>query len=99
LSVVPFRKRQPEGAVDGDGPHIAGLAVCTACKAEWAAVAPAGTVWLECGDCGTERATWKYHCEPTEGEKIWMCNCESFLFYCTPTGVFCYACGAEQNFP
>lgn len=39
-------------------PHLSGAAVCLACKHEWVAVAPVGTVWMECPACSIERGRY-----------------------------------------
>ena len=39
-------------------PHLSGAAVCLACKHEWVAVAPVGTVWMECPACSLERGRY-----------------------------------------
>ena len=46
MAVIDFTKAKAE--LD---PHISGDARCLACKHEWVAVAPIGTIWLECPAC------------------------------------------------
>ena len=82
--------------------HLSGLAHCTACKHEWVAVAPVGTVWLECPSCGTERGLMKSPVEPNDGEMEFRCNCGCRIFgiRSNETGdvwIFCVSCGTVQD--
>jgi predicted RNA-binding Zn-ribbon protein involved in translation (DUF1610 family) len=76
-------------------PHLVGEAKCLSCNHEWAAVAPIGTVWLECPECGLEKgrlAGTVYRDEPH-----WHCNCGNELFYVTANGYYCPNCGLDQK--
>ena len=77
-------------------PHITGEATCLICKNEWIAVAPAGTVWLECPDCGLTKGHFKYACQ-TDDKEEWVCNCGCSLFKIVPRGVYCPLCGTWQE--
>lgn len=91
--VIPFgdRKRPPAIVVDEpDGPHITGPAFCGACKAEWPAVAPVGSVHFECPQCKRMWGAFKNAVSPPEA---WRCNCGEELFWLTPHGAMCRRCG------
>lgn len=76
-------------------PCLEGIAVCLDCKKEWTAIAPIGTIWLECPKCGLKRGRYKF---PTQrdGEE-WKCNCGNDLFHIKPDGIYCPNCGAWQE--
>jgi len=73
-------------------PHVADRAYCTACKHEWVAVAPVGTLWLECPKCTTYRAL--FHFAPHRGDLTRVCpKCDGFLFSVLQRGKLeCVAC-------
>lgn len=74
-------------------PHLSGEAVCLACKHRWAAVAPVGTVCLECPQCGTGRGVWAGVCLPATDECL-QCECGSAHFILTRrNGAICAKCG------
>ena len=81
-------------------PHATGEARCTACKHEWVAVAPVGTIWLQCPSCETERGLYKRHHEPAAGTRVWVCiPCGSYLFTILTDGrCICSGCG-DTHFP
>ena len=74
-----------------------GEAFCLACASEWEAVAPVGTVELECPECHTHKGRFKFAYSAPEAH-VWMCNCGNQLFNITPDGTFCPNCGTYQNF-
>ena len=74
-----------------NAPAMSGETRCLACGHEWVAVAPVGTVFLECPSCSLVKGMLKYPCE-REGEH-WECNCGNSLFHITPDGVYCPNCG------
>jgi len=75
-------------------PHLAGEAKCLTCDHEWAAVAPIGTVELECPEC----KTWKgVFCGMTAPNTVWECNCGNQHFYIDETGPMCSRCGVRQS--
>jgi hypothetical protein len=76
-------------------PHTAGTAICLDCKYEWVAVAPVGTIWLECPKCGLVRGRFKFQHE-RDGEH-WVCNCGNDLFHIRPDGMYCPNCGQWQE--
>ena len=77
-------------------PHLSGWAHCIACGEEWVAVSPAGTVWLTCPKCKSEKGLYSYSCV-REGTSHWICNCGNDLFHITPEGMYCPNCGEWQE--
>jgi len=76
-------------------PHMQGETVCLGCGHKSRAVAPIGTVFMECSNCGTMKEVFKY---PVEREGLhWKCNCGNELFKMTPDGIYCPNCGAWQK--
>lgn len=75
-------------------PHLSGKARCLACKHEWDAVAPQGTLDLECPECATTRGVWKHPFSADVGQKLFVCNhCECDHFVIQPHRVICIGCG------
>lgn len=97
MSVVPF-VRQPKP--EPEGPHVSGEAVCTACKHRWVAVAPAGTIELECPNCGTRRGLFVNPVWPPADHLVWVCPCGGNLFLIREPerGFMCRECGTTQHF-
>jgi Zn finger protein HypA/HybF involved in hydrogenase expression len=77
-------------------PHSTGPARCLQCQHEWTATAPAGTNWLECPECKTEKGTFIGNCYPHDG-LVWVCECGNELFLITPEGELCPMCGAYSD--
>ena len=71
-------------------PHLAGQVTCTHCGDIWQAVAPVGTIELECPSCLTYKGLWV---NAVVLEEFWRCNCGGTLFYLMPTGPMCRECG------
>lgn len=90
VSVLSFKRPDP---VD---PHMTGKARCIQCGHEWVAVAPVGTVFLECPECRTEKGRFIGACAPQEGTEVRECNCGNQLFYLTREGHMCANCGTYQ---
>lgn len=76
-------------------PHLSGEAKCLSCNHEWAAVAPIGTVWLECPECGLEKG--RLAGTVYRDEHHWHCNCGNELFYVTANVYYCPNCGLDQK--
>lgn len=76
-------------------PHLQGTAICLDCKQEWEAVAPIGTIKLQCFSCMNYRGVWKNVCCP---EKYWQCNCGCAHFFVNEDGCICCCCGLAQKF-
>lgn len=90
--IVQLKPKEPQEQ------HGAGEAFCIACKHTWAAVAPTGTIDLECPECGTMKGRWKFEFAPSEGQLIRVCNCGNCYFYLTPDGHLCANCGIYQRY-
>jgi len=82
-------------------PHLAGEAKCVACKFTWAAVAPVGTVDLECPNCGGNRGIWRYPILAPVGGHYFVCNCgcEAMTAYFSGGNFYlrCIACGLDHS--
>jgi hypothetical protein len=76
-------------------PHVTGMARCLACKHEWAAVAPIGTVELECPECSTFKGLFK-GTSSTEFPQF-QCNCGEMTFYVDWYGPYCCHCGSRPH--
>jgi len=75
-------------------PHLSGNAKCLSCNHEWIAVAPIGTVELECPECGT----WKgVYAGLTAPDTVWQCNCGNQHFYITGEDAMCSRCGLRTH--
>ena len=82
-------------------PHWSGEAVCLACRHEWVATAPTGTLNVECPACELKRGVPKFNFGTIEGQMGYSCNCQSqmFFFKLHDTGrvqILCVGCGGEQ---
>lgn len=64
-------------------PHISGDAICR-CGHTWVAVAPVGTIDLECPACRTLRGLFTYPIGLDE--PVLVCDCGAYLFYITEDG-------------
>ena len=71
-------------------PTLSGEAQCGACGHEWSAVADVGVVHFDCPHCGRMWGTFKSAVEP---DTTWRCECGEKLFWLTPRGAICRACG------
>ena len=80
-------------SLDNYRPHRSGMACCLNCKNEWAAVAPIGTVALECPECRTMQGIY-VGLAATEF-KQWQCQCDSFVFFIDEHGAYCSHCGTR----
>lgn len=78
-----------------NSPHVSGAAQCMACHHSWTAVAPTGTVFLSCPNCGTDRGVFKFPCERVGHH--WTCECGFQEFRIMPEGVYCPSCGEWQR--
>lgn len=72
------------------GAHLSGEAFCVGCGHEWVAVAPVGTIELECPSCHVVKGLMKYGCEL---DTAWTCGCGCYVFMISPNGVICWHCG------
>lgn len=74
---------------------ISGMAICLSCQNVWAAVAPAGTQFLECPNCGTVKGIFKLPVEH-QGEHF-RCGCGNWYFLITPKRIYCPNCGEDYS--
>lgn len=94
-NIVPLRPEKRD-------PHVSGKARCLACKHEWVAVAPVGTIDFECPSCGLMRGAWMYPVQPHRDEKVWQCACgaTTFWFLILADGsnwLTCVGCGKDHQ--
>ena len=75
-------------------PHIDGKAVCLQCGHRWHAIAPVGTVELECTECGTWKGVFEGMTVP---DLVLECNCGNQHFYICHEGAMCAKCGSMQS--
>lgn len=85
--VIPLR---PEPLV----PHLSGTAQCVSCEHRWEAVAPVGTVELECPVCHLNTGRYRNLVGGAPGQEEWTCDCGCTLFVCIKgAGLMCARCG------
>lgn len=69
---------------------------CLTCKHAWVAVAPIGTSWMDCPECGHHNATW--YAKTVKDGAHWVCNCGCMVFHISPIWqVYCAYCGLHQE--
>jgi DNA-directed RNA polymerase subunit RPC12/RpoP len=81
-------------------PHWQGVARCVGCQHEWEAVAPMGTVWLECPECGMPKGHPKHPFGCDVGDAVLVCtDCagEAITAYKRKGRMWvrCMGCGAD----
>ena len=89
MSVITFPKKEQTAT---------GEAFCIQCGHEWIAIAPTGTIQLECPECHTMKGLYRWPFSVGEGELIRECNCGNRLFILTPKGHLCANCGIYQEY-
>ena len=73
-------------------PHLSGTVICAACGHEWEAVAPIGTVSLECPECGSYKGFFRGQVERPGPH--WHCACGNPTFMIDADDrVYCLVCG------
>lgn len=77
-------------------PHLVGAAICIGCKHKWEAVAPIGTIDLECPSCSLPKGA--FIALVADPHAHWHCNCGNDLFRLTEHRLYCAACGVTQEF-
>lgn len=99
-NVVPLARPSAPEPEEHKEPTAAGPARCHSadCGHTWVAVAPVGTVNLECPKCGDRKGHWRFEFSPAEGEFVRECQCGNQLFYLTPEGHMCANCGTYQAY-
>lgn len=92
MSVLQFKRKEPEE------PHLSGNAQCIGCGHKWVAVAPVGTVVMDCPECTLPKGRFRNACAPVEDAEIWQCTCGGDLFMVVKNaGYMCVACGFYQH--
>jgi len=100
-NVISFPKAEPEEEYD---PHLQGYAICIACRHEWMAVVPVGTVNIICPSCNLKRGQMLNPAEVDTGFILECNSCHSshYQIICSmdklPLGVVCVGCGSINNF-
>lgn len=94
--VIPFQRPEPPD------PHCTGEARCVACGHRWEGVAPVGTRWLECSECGTMKGTWYNAVEASVGDTEYSCaHCGSIAMTAFKrrglTFLICFGCGVDHT--
>ena len=78
-------------------PTLRGQARCLACRQQWEAVTPEGTIdCLECPTCGLQKGVLIGLCDPESGMR-WVCDCGCDLYFCLVDGMQCLMCGVLQK--
>ena len=91
--VIDFARAKEERT-----PHMEGHALCLACRHRWVAVAPLGTVWLECPAPECRLLRGRFFVPMARGEDRWVCACGNDLFHHNSVrGLYCPHCGADQR--
>lgn len=65
------------------------------CRHEWQAVAPVGTVRLDCPACDLPKGLWIGATEADEGQVLWRCFCGNDAFQLLPHAIRCLRCGTD----
>jgi hypothetical protein len=77
--------------------RLEGPARCMACRQEWRADAPLGTVRFECPFCGLHQGAFVGAILPQGGTQ-WICECGNETFMLLPTGApQCAFCGLRAD--
>lgn len=76
-------------------PHKEGRARCLACKHEWTALSPIGTVTLECPSCGLMKGLYLGLMETQNAQ--WKCFCGEWCFFIDVRGPYCAHCGERPE--
>ena len=81
--------------LDEHRPHLEGRALCLECKHTWQAVAPVGTLTLECPKCHLHKGTMTHLVFP---EQYWQCACGNCAFALSKHSILiCMYCGKPQS--
>ena len=81
-------------SLDAVRPHMTGNAMCLQCGTKWVAVAPIGTVELECPECKTWKGVFEGMTAP---DVVWQCDCGNQHFYMDEHGAMCAKCGVRRE--
>lgn len=81
--------------------HWAGEIRCIGCQHEWAGVAPMGTMWVECPECGFSKGHPKHPFSCAVGESVYSCACGSQALTAVANSahmkIMCMACGEDHT--
>ena len=83
-------------ATDPPEPHMTGDAKCLSCGHAWQAVAPVGTVGIECPSCALFKGVF-VNPAAHSSEMHFRCNCGSEVFCLTIARVYCPNCGLSHR--
>ena len=94
--IIPFQPR----AEEPEGRHWTGPAKCVGCGHRWVAVAPVGTVWLDCPSCLSPKGHAHHAFAAPDGAAVLVCNtCPSealeAYIHAGRAYVMCMGCGAD----
>lgn len=96
MSVIDFAAAKKERE-----PHWTGTVRCVGCQHEWEGVAPIGTMWVDCPECGLPKGHPKHPFGAQEGDLVFRCLCgsEALTAYQHKGRFFlkCMACGIDQT--
>ena len=80
-------------------PHWEGTARCIGCQHEWQAIAPMGTMWLDCPSCSLPKGHPKHPFGAALGDDFLKCDCgcEALTAYKRKGNFYvrCMACGTD----
>lgn len=90
-NVVDLNARRPS-------PYLQGEAKCGQCSHQWRAVAPCGTVELECPKCGAYKGFFMTYMSSEDGVGRYTCNaCQGQMYEIRDDGALCVTCGFIHN--
>lgn len=92
MSVIDLDQKRQER-----NPHISGVATCAACRHEWAAAVPVGTIFLECPKCHTLKGRFVNPALLEPGIERLECQCGCQLFSATRDKLVCINCGRSSD--
>lgn len=78
--------------------HLSGIAVCASCHHTWSAVAPVGTIQLQCPACTTMNGIWMNPVGLEPDIKVKTCSCGGQVFFITKEVYHCIKCGLEEPY-
>lgn len=94
MTVVSFAAAREERQ-----PHWTGEAYCVGCQHSWQAVAPMGTMILDCPACSLPKGMPRHPFGADEGDRLLTCNCgcEALTAYQRHGRMWvrCMGCGTE----
>lgn len=103
MTIIDLQKAREERS-----PHLSGKVRCLNCKYEWVGVAPIGTVWVECPECGSRKACFYYDVGPNAKQYVFECNCGCDLLrlvsesgepdFFKSSELLCANCGVSHRF-